>query len=614
MEEFESAPLDQNSTQNTKTPIPETKHAYIDKIILIAIFVILVFTTYFALFVKQPKRQIPVNQSISPVIEKPSQEINKPEEIIVISAEALAFHKPQLIKQFEDDEATYEFYKVGNVLEGDYKGYEIVKGKFQTTAGPCKGPGCGKPFFIRYLKKDRDLIHLALNSELTEIKRWGMDPTKIADWNFTLNNELTLEPFNLPKETNYNGGTIKYVKTEEGLPNNNTYIVYTDPILGQVYTTKESVSPQEPFYSGEETAYETTGKWGDGVDSCYNEECFFSNGLFVFHPDETFSIYTYKPVEFSYKILANEKTYNITDYEGEYYFKTRNGCSGNDADYISIASPSNISISDLEEVGSFSQGDKRLLFFNNTEHSYLTHFYEKYKLYFPELEQMRIGGEKNLTFKTFEDFAASYPVLFFEDDFGRLVRLTHKEFVIPYACEPIIYLYPEQETEISIKLDTNLVELVGSKPEYNTGWAVTAFPSGKIIDQGNNIYPYIFWEGTLKYLPEKNDGFVVKKENVEISFKKTLPKLGLNEQETIDFIKAWTPKLKVAPYYFITFHNTKTVNIYAPLNVQPTPTTVIRILMEYKPLNEYTEVAPFKYDKTPQRNGFTLVEWGGIER
>ena len=59
----------------------------------------------------------------------------------VINVTSLNFQTPQLIKEFNENETTYLFYKVGIVTEGKYKDYEIIKGVFSTTAGPCKGSG-----------------------------------------------------------------------------------------------------------------------------------------------------------------------------------------------------------------------------------------------------------------------------------------------------------------------------------------------------------------------------------------------------------------------------------------------------------------------------------------
>ena len=47
-----------------------------------------------------------------------------------------------------------------------------------------------------------------------------------------------------------------------------------------------------------------------------------------------------------------------------------------------------------------------------------------------------------------------------------------------------------------------------------------------------------------------------------------------------------------------------------PLDVNPAPDTVIRVLMITKPLDKYVEVKEQKLDRI-ERKGYTLVEWGG---
>ena len=49
-----------------------------------------------------------------------------------------------------------------------------------------------------------------------------------------------------------------------------------------------------------------------------------------------------------------------------------------------------------------------------------------------------------------------------------------------------------------------------------------------------------------------------------------------------------------------------------PLDINPTPDTTVRILMTFKGLESPIEVKEQKLD-TPERKGFTVVEWGGTE-
>lgn len=49
-----------------------------------------------------------------------------------------------------------------------------------------------------------------------------------------------------------------------------------------------------------------------------------------------------------------------------------------------------------------------------------------------------------------------------------------------------------------------------------------------------------------------------------------------------------------------------------PIEINPNPDTIIRVLMTFKGLEEPMEVEEQKLI-TPNRNGFVAVEWGGTE-
>ena len=49
-----------------------------------------------------------------------------------------------------------------------------------------------------------------------------------------------------------------------------------------------------------------------------------------------------------------------------------------------------------------------------------------------------------------------------------------------------------------------------------------------------------------------------------------------------------------------------------PLEISPQPDSVIRVLMLYKPLDSPIAVREQTLT-TPERTGFTVVEWGGAE-
>ena len=84
------------------------------------------------------------------------------------------------------------------------------------------------------------------------------------------------------------------------------------------------------------------------------------------------------------------------------------------------------------------------------------------------------------------------------------------------AKKPVIYLYPEAQTEVNVRLELN-GRVTDSYPEYNNayGWTVTAEPDGQLTDEDGNQYPYLFWEGNIAIRPDLSKGFCVKGENTE---------------------------------------------------------------------------------------------------
>ena len=100
--------------------------------------------------------------------------------------------------------------------------------------------------------------------------------------------------------------------------------------------------------------------------------------------------------------------------------------------------------------------------------------------------------------------------------------------------KPVIYLYPETESEISVKLDYNGT-FTTTYPAYNDGCKVTAQPDGT-IKYNDREYYCLFWEGisNVDYSFEK--GFCVKGEDTEKFLEDSLKELGLSDKEANEFI------------------------------------------------------------------------------
>ena len=186
--------------------------------------------------------------------------------------------------------------------------------------------------------------------------------------------------------------------------------------------------------------------------------------------------------------------------------------------------------------------------------------------------------------------------------------------------KPIIYIYPEQETNVHIKLGKP-ENLTCTYPKYEDGWEVTASPNGDLVDitTGRKLYA-LYWEGQntkiYNYDELSSDegkdleGFVVKGENTAEFLEEKLEILGLNEREAEEFIVYWLPQMENNKYNYIRFETKEEIEEEMPLDVEPKPETVIRILMDWKALDKEIEVKEQKLEKA-ERKGYTVVEWGG---
>ena len=174
--------------------------------------------------------------------------------------------------------------------------------------------------------------------------------------------------------------------------------------------------------------------------------------------------------------------------------------------------------------------------------------------------------------------------------------------------KPIIYLYPEEETEIEVKF-LKEENLLLSYPEYKNSWKVLADKDG-ILKIGDREYYGLYWEGKNHKMKQQEDGFVVEKENIISFLEEKLKILGLNDKELDEFIIYWLPILEKNQYNYIRFETMEEINNYMPISITPEPDNIIRILMDYKPLQEKIEVKEQEL-VSPIRNGFTVVEWGG---
>ena len=176
------------------------------------------------------------------------------------------------------------------------------------------------------------------------------------------------------------------------------------------------------------------------------------------------------------------------------------------------------------------------------------------------------------------------------------------------SAKPVIYLYPEQETTVSVSLDY-AGTLTATYPTYENGWTVTAEPDGTLYDENGDEYSYLFWEGEDKTDYDFSKGFCVAGADTADFLREKLAEIGLTPREYNEFIVYWLPKMQDNPYNLIAFQS-EAYTETAKLDIDPTPDSLLRVFMAWKPLNKAQNIEPQTFAPFT-RDGFTVVEWGG---
>ncbi len=97
----------------------------------------------------------------------------------------------------------------------------------------------------------------------------------------------------------------------------------------------------------------------------------------------------------------------------------------------------------------------------------------------------------------------------------------------PVAEKPVIYLYPETPTEVSVKLTLD-GHLTCTYPDYSAGWNnFTAHPDGTLIFPDGKEYYCLYWEGLQAAEWDFSEGFCVRGEDTAAFLEWALAAQGL---------------------------------------------------------------------------------------
>ena len=181
----------------------------------------------------------------------------------------------------------------------------------------------------------------------------------------------------------------------------------------------------------------------------------------------------------------------------------------------------------------------------------------------------------------------------------------------PVTYKPNIYLYPTEGSQISVKLSFPIGgKIITSIPAYENGWTVNVDTLGII----NNAYEYLFYESKQPDVWQLNEGWIIKRSELETFFKDNLLKHGFYGREINDFIDYWIPRLTDFKYYEIYPQESNIIEKAVKLEISKTPENVLRLYYLIKGVNSDSNnkinipSENFQF----RRSGFYVTEWGVI--
>ncbi len=382
-----------------------------------------------------------------------------------------------------------------------------------------------------------------------------------------------------------------------------TYSLQFEPtgkvMLPAFYAGRQSnVRPIAFGASGDKVAYEfnLSGDanyqvmlWMVSVHNLYSVEYSPSNPLDVANPSTT------SPIAITWLSGTNSRAF--------YESQVATGCGYPDG-YSTL--PAAFDTTSLTKAGTTPVGNG--VYELNSSSPLLQGLYDDYKSGGDFIDTASL---KNLSL---DQFQAAHTVVVTQNAAGEYVIYMRAEMFQRGGCgKPVIYLYPQQPSYVNVAVDAKIVKSAPTYPNQ-TGWEqVLAHPNGQLVYQGKT-YPSLYWEGYgYGQYPAIASGTVVPTFLAQATIREQLAEQGLTTSETNDFLAYWASKLPTAPYTRLTWLTTAQMNTLAPLHIAPKPSTLIRVFLDFQGLDQ-PETIPAQHFQAPARDGFTVVEWGGLLR
>ena len=197
----------------------------------------------------------------------------------------------------------------------------------------------------------------------------------------------------------------------------------------------------------------------------------------------------------------------------------------------------------------------------------------------------------------------------------------------PYMMEdkPVIYLYgAEDGTKAHVELKLTDADMSVTWPEADENnktysWDVSADADGTIRDADGNEYSYLFWEARSYAEPSFDKGFCVAGSDTADFLKNSLSAMGLSSKEYNEFITYWLPRMQGNAYNLISFSGMDVADEYnenhklSVSDEEGRPAdSMLRVFMTWKAVEAPVDIEAQEFGGF-EREGFTVVEWGGTE-
>ena len=177
-------------------------------------------------------------------------------------------------------------------------------------------------------------------------------------------------------------------------------------------------------------------------------------------------------------------------------------------------------------------------------------------------------------------------------------------------AKPVLYLYPETETNVTVKF-SHPEYLTTTYPKYNNEWKVIVKPNGDMKGKDGKYYYALYWDEKRYNEVDFKEGFYVESKDAIKFLEEKLAIIGLNDKERNEFIMYWLPIMESNKKNLVYFELTEERELGNKLIIEPKPDSLLRVSIHIKKVNEKVSIKEQKLSAF-NRHGFTAVEWGGM--